>query len=63
MYGMCMLCSSYLHDEPSVLRGNQNGFDPVLQFYQRSVLSLSHTLSLSFMLSEHMRTQVVCVES
>ena len=26
---------SYLHDEPSVLRGNQNGFDAVLQFTER----------------------------
>jgi len=26
---------SYLHDEPSVLRANQNGFDPVLQFTER----------------------------
>lgn len=26
---------SYLHDEPSVLRGNHNGFDPVLQFTER----------------------------
>lgn len=26
---------SYLHDEPSVLRANTNGFDPVLQFTDR----------------------------
>ena len=26
---------SYLHDEPSVLRANQNGFDAVLQFTER----------------------------
>lgn len=30
---------SYLHDEPSVLRANMNGFDPVLQFTDR-LLSL-----------------------
>lgn len=28
---------SYLHDEPSVLRANRNGFDPVLQFYDRAM--------------------------
>jgi len=28
---------SYLHDEPSVLRANRNGFDPVLQFCDRAV--------------------------
>ena len=27
---------SYLHDEPSVLRANQNSFDPVLQFTDRA---------------------------
>ena len=27
---------SYLHDEPSVLRGNQNNFDPILQFTERA---------------------------
>jgi histone acetyltransferase (RNA polymerase elongator complex component) len=27
---------SYLHDEPSVLRANQNEFDPVLQFTDRA---------------------------
>ena len=27
---------SYLHDEPLVLRANQNGFDPVLQFTDRA---------------------------
>eukprot|EP01052_Picozoa_sp_SAG31_P026991 SAG31_NODE_2488_length_5620_cov_2.020830_4_plen_322_part_00 len=27
---------SYLHDEPSVLRANQNNFDPVLQFTDRA---------------------------
>lgn len=27
---------SYLHDEPSVLRANQNAFDPVLQFVDRA---------------------------
>lgn len=27
---------SYLHDEPAVLRANQNGFDPVLQFTDRA---------------------------
>ena len=26
---------SYLRDEPAVLRANQNGFDPVLQFFDR----------------------------
>lgn len=30
---------SYLHDEPSVLRANMNGFDPILQFTDR-LLSL-----------------------
>eukprot|EP00300_Choanocystis_sp_HF-7_P036824 c52757_g1_i1.p1 GENE.c52757_g1_i1~~c52757_g1_i1.p1 ORF type:complete len:724 (+),score=176.48 c52757_g1_i1:220-2172(+) len=28
---------SYLHDEPSVLRANRNGFDPVCQFFDRTV--------------------------
>ena len=28
---------SYLHDEPSVLRANQNDFDPILQFVDRIV--------------------------
>jgi hypothetical protein len=28
---------SYLHDEPAVLRANQNRFDPVLQFMDRAV--------------------------
>mmetsp|Transcript_2602 Transcript_2602/g.2960 ORF Transcript_2602/g.2960 Transcript_2602/m.2960 type:complete len:676 (+) Transcript_2602:94-2121(+) len=28
---------SYLHDEPSVLRANRNGFDAVLQFYDRAM--------------------------
>ena len=27
---------SYLHDEPAVLRANQNAFDPVLQFTERA---------------------------
>jgi ELP3 family radical SAM enzyme/protein acetyltransferase len=27
---------SYLHDEPAVMRANQNGFDPVLQFHDRA---------------------------
>ena len=27
---------SYLRDEPAVLRANQNGFDPILQFYDRA---------------------------
>ncbi len=28
---------SYLHDEPSVLRANQNSFDPILQFTERAM--------------------------
>ncbi len=28
---------SYLHDEPSVLRANQNNFDPILQFTERAM--------------------------
>lgn len=28
---------SYLHDEPAVLRANQNGFDPILQFTDRAM--------------------------
>ena len=28
---------SYLHDEPAVLRANQNSFDPILQFTERAM--------------------------
>ena len=27
---------SYLHDEPAVMRANNNGFDPVMQFTDRA---------------------------
>jgi len=35
---------SYLHDEPSVLRANRDGFDPVLQFFDRvaTLASMGH---------------------